>query len=151
MGSKIRTALALGWLAFLVAFCLQSPTRGAGNQIVVIVNKANPITSLTLADAKKYFMATKSVWPSGKRVTVVMMATDTPERGIALHEIFKMSDGDLSKYFLQAAFTGQIDAPPVEVASAAQMKQSVSGNAGAIGFVMKGDEDDTVKSVLTIP
>jgi hypothetical protein len=151
MASKIRIALALGWLAFLVGFCLQSPTHGAGTQIVVIVNKANPITSLTLADAKKYFMATKAVWPSGKRVTVVMTAADAPERGIALHEIFKMSDADVSKYFIQAAFTGQIDAPPVEVGAAAQMKQSVAGNAGAIGYVMKGDEDDSVKAVLTIP
>jgi hypothetical protein len=38
-----------------------------------------------------------------------------PERTVVLREIYKMSEGDYSKYFLQAAFTGKIPAPSKDV------------------------------------
>jgi hypothetical protein len=60
-----------------------------------------------------------------------------PERTVVLREIYKMSEGDYSKYFLQAAFTGKITAPSKDVASAAQVKQMVAGNPGAVGYVNK--------------
>jgi len=49
-----------------------------------------------------------------------------PERTVVLREIYKMSEGDYSKYFLQAAFTGKIPAP--SRTWAAQVKQMVAEN-----------------------
>lgn len=123
----------------------------AGDEVDIIVNKANAISDLSLAAAKIIFMGDKTTWPSGKRITVFMAAAGSPERAVVLREIFKMSDGEYSKYFMQAAFTGKVTAPPKEASSAAQMKQSVAGNPGAIGYVKKDDADDTVKVVLKIP
>ena len=62
-----------------------------------------------------------------------------------------MSDAEYTKYFMQAAFTGKVTAPPKEIGSPAQMKTTVAGNPNAVGYVMKADADDTVKVVLTIP
>ncbi len=123
----------------------------AQDEVDVIVNKANTLSELSAADAKKIFMGDKSVWPSGKRVTILMMAAGQPERAVILKEIYKMNDGDYNKYFLQAAFAGRITAPPKDVGSAAQMKQLVADNAGAIGYLKKGDVDDSVKVVLKFP
>jgi ABC-type phosphate transport system substrate-binding protein len=122
----------------------------AGGEVDVIVNKANTIDDLTLGDAKKVFMGDKSTWPSGKRVTILMLAPGQPERTIALREIYKMSEDDYGQYFTQAAFAGKVAAPPKDVGSAAQMKQAVAANPGAIGYVKKEDVDDTVKSVLKL-
>jgi hypothetical protein len=123
----------------------------AQDEVDVVVNKANSIAELSAGDAKKIFMGDKSVWPSGKRVTILMMAPGQPERAVILKEIYKMSDGDYNKYFLQAAFAGRITAPPKDVGSAAQMKQLVGENAGAIGYLKKSDVDDSVKVVLKFP
>jgi ABC-type phosphate transport system substrate-binding protein len=125
-------------------------TAAAGGEVDVIVNKANTIDDLPLADAKKVFMGDKTTWPSGKRVTILMLAPGQPERTAVLREIYKMADEGYEQYFTQAAFAGKVAAPPKDVASAAQMKQAVAANPGAIGYVKKEDLDDTVKSVLKL-
>ncbi len=140
--------------ALLVLASLALPPQrasAAGDEVDIIVNKANTIADLPLADAKKIFMGDKTTWPSGKRISVLMAAAGAPERAVVLREIFKMSDAEFTKYFMQAAFTGKVTAPPKEISSAAQMKTTVSGNPGAIGYVLKSDADDTVKVVLKIP
>jgi ABC-type phosphate transport system substrate-binding protein len=121
-----------------------------GEEVDIIVNKTNTIDDLPLADAKKAFLGDKTTWPSGKRVTVLMLAQGMPERALVLREIYKLPEDQLSQYFVQAAFAGKISAPPKEVASAAQMKQAVAANPGAIGYVKKEDVDDTVKAVLKL-
>ncbi len=122
----------------------------AGEEVDIIVNKANTIDDLSLADAKKVFMGDKSTWPSGKRVTILMLAQGLPERAVVLREIYKMPEDQFGQYFVQAAFAGKVAAPPKDIASAAQMKQAVAANPGAIGFVKKEDVDDTVKAVLKL-
>jgi ABC-type phosphate transport system substrate-binding protein len=122
----------------------------AGEEVDIIVNKANTIDDLPLADAKKVFLGDKTTWPSGKRVTILMLTPGQPERAVVLRQIYKMSEDDLSQYFTAAAFAGKISAPPKDIPSAAQMKQAVAGNPGAIGYVKKEEIDDTVKVVLKL-
>jgi len=123
----------------------------AADEVDVIVNKANTISDLPLPDARKIFLGEKTTWPSGKRVSILMLAQGQPERAVILREIYKMSEADYSKYFLQAAFAGKVSAPPKDVPSAAQVKQVVAENPGAIGYVKKEDVDDSVKVVLKFP
>ncbi len=139
-------------LAVLIAGSAPALRRAdaAGDEVDIIVNKANTVDDLSLADAKKIFMGDKSTWPSGKRVTVLMLGAGHPERATVLREIYKMPEDQLGQYFVQAAFAGKISAPPKDVASAAQMKQAIADTIGAIGYVQKEDLDDTVKSVLKL-
>ena len=122
----------------------------AGGEVDVIVNKANGIDDLSLADAKKIFMGDKTTWPSGKRVTILMLAPGQPERTTVLRQVYKMSEDEFVQYFTQAAFAGKVSAPPKDIAAATQMKQSVAANPGAIGYLKKEDVDDSVKVVLKL-
>jgi len=137
-------------ILFGSATLLLREAAAAGGEVDVIVNKANTIDDLSIADAKKVFMGDKTTWPSGKRITVLMLALGQPERGVVLREIYKMPEDQLGQYFVQAAFAGKVSAPPKDVGSAAQMKQSVADTLGAIGYVKKEDVDDTVKVVLRL-
>jgi hypothetical protein len=148
---KRAPSLLLAASVFLACGILQIGTAdGAGGEVDIIVNKANTIDDLSLADAKKAFMGDKSTWPSGKRVTVLMLAQGLPERAVVLREIYKLPEEQFDQYFVQAAFAGKVSAPPKEIASAAQMKQAVAANPGAIGYVKKEDVDGTVKVVLKL-
>jgi ABC-type phosphate transport system substrate-binding protein len=151
MTGKIALPLIGGVLAASLVWLPPHTAVAADEEVDVIVNKANTMGELSAADAKKIFMGDKSVWPSGKRITILMLAQGQAERSKVLHDIYKMAEGDYSKYFLQAAFTGRITAPPKDVAGAAQMKEQVAGNPGAIGYLKKGDVDDSVKVVLKLP
>jgi ABC-type phosphate transport system substrate-binding protein len=148
---KRAQSLLLAASVFLACGILQFRTAaGAGEEVDIIVNKANTIEDLSLADAKKAFMGDKSTWPSGKRVTVLMLAQGSPERAVILREIYKMPEDQLGQYFVQAAFAGKVSAPPKDVGSPAQMRQAVAANPGAIGYVKKEEVDDTVKAVLKL-
>jgi ABC-type phosphate transport system substrate-binding protein len=149
----MKRAPTLFMAVALLATCGTVLLRGiaaAGEEVDVIVNKANSVDDLQLGDAKKVFLGDKTTWPSGKRVTILMLAPGLPERAAVLRQIYKMSEDDYGQYFTQAAFAGKVAAPPKDVGSAAQMKQAVAANPGAIGFLKKEDVDDTVKVVLKL-
>ncbi|HEX4001661.1 MAG TPA: hypothetical protein VHX36_03380 [Candidatus Acidoferrales bacterium] len=147
-----QASLYLAAAALIVVCCAILVLRvSAADEVDVIVNKSNSIDSLSLADAKKIFVGDKGSWPNGRRITVVMLAVGQPERDVVMHDIYKMTESDYTKYFLQASFTGKVDAPPKDDGSASQVKADVAGNPGAIGYLKASDVDASVKVVLKIP
>jgi ABC-type phosphate transport system substrate-binding protein len=115
------------------------PAQAAGDPIVVIVNGANPVENLSVGELKKLFLSDRSRWDTGKAVAPVMIGPGSPERTSFLKIVCGMNDGDFSKYFLQAAFTGSSATPPKEVTSPAAVKSFVAGSPGGIGFLKAGD------------
>ncbi len=123
----------------------------ADDEVAVIVNPSNTVSGLSLADIHKIFLGEKSTWPNGKHILLVMAAPGSAERAVILKNVYKMSENDYAKYFLQASFTGAISAPPKDAASTAQVKQLVAENPGAIGYVNEQDVGDSVKVILKVP
>lgn len=150
MTKNIRWLMLFSLLGALCAARPWQPATSAGEEVDIVVNKSNTIGDQTAASLKPVFVCDKSTWPNGKRVSVLMLAPGSPERAVILREIYKMSEADYGKYFLQAAFSGRITAPPKDLASPAQMKQDVAANPGAIGYLKSSDVDDSVKVVLKL-
>ena len=136
----------------LIVGCTRLLTVSAGpEEVDVVVNKSNNTGPLSLEEARRIFVGEKSSWPGGKRITVLMLAPGQAERGVILREVLKMNESDYAKYFLQAAFTGRVEAAPREFPSAAQMKARLAANPNAIGYLNKQDVDDGLKILLRIP
>jgi ABC-type phosphate transport system substrate-binding protein len=142
------TILTLAFIASCARLLTVSATVG---EVDVIVNKLNNVGTLSHEEVRRIFIGEKSSWPDGKRISVLMLAPDQPERGVVLREVFKMSESDYTKYFLQAAFTGRVQAAPKNLPSAAQMKARLAANPNAIGYLNKEDVDDSVRVVLKLP
>jgi ABC-type phosphate transport system substrate-binding protein len=123
----------------------------AVNEVDVVVNKANGIAPLSRDELRRIFMGDKTSWPGGKRITVLMLAPDQPERVVILQALFKMNESEYTKYFLQAAFSGRVLAAPRDLPSGAQMKARLAANPNAIGYLKKEDVDDSVKVLLKLP
>jgi ABC-type phosphate transport system substrate-binding protein len=146
-----RILLATLTLA-LITSCARLLTVGASlAEVDVVVNKSNNIGPLSRQEVRRIFVGEKSSWPGGKRITVLMLAQDQLERGVILREVLKMNESDYTKYFLQAAFTGHVEAAPKQLSSAAQMKAHLAANPNAIGYLKKEDVDDSIRVVLKIP
>jgi ABC-type phosphate transport system substrate-binding protein len=126
-------------LAILAFFLSTPPWARAGDAIVVIVNSSNPVASLSLGELKKLFLGDKDRWDTGKYVAPVMIGPGAPERAAFLKIVCGMSDADMGKYFMQAAFAGRSVAPPKSVGSDEAVKSVVAGSPGAIGFVKASD------------
>ena len=147
----LAVAILAAPTAILVAGCFR-PVDAAGDPIVVIVNNANPVDNLSLGELKKLFLSDRSRWDTGKSVAPVMPGPGAPERTAFLKIVCGMSDDDMGKYFMQAAFTGKSATPPKEVGTPSALKAFVASSAGAIGFVKASDfrgdaSDGAVKAV----
>ena len=143
----LLTILALA----LLASCPQVLNSSADlEEIDVVVPKSSNAGSLSIEAVRKIFMGEKSSWAGGKRIIVLMLAPGQPERGVILREVFKMTESDYTKYFLQAAFTGRVQAAPKDLPSAAQMKARLAANPNAIGYLKKEDVDDSVRVLLQL-
>jgi ABC-type phosphate transport system substrate-binding protein len=119
-------------------------------EVYVVVNTSNKIATLSLEEVRRIFMGEKSSWAGGKRITVLMLAPDQPERVVVLQAVFKMNESEYTKYFLQAAFTGHVLAAPRDLPSAAQMKAQVAANPNAIGYLSRDDVNENVRVVLRL-
>jgi ABC-type phosphate transport system substrate-binding protein len=113
--------------------------------LAVIVNKNSGLDNVTSEELAKIFRAEKPKDPNGTRFTITAREAGSPERTAALAQIFKMSEDDYSKYFLQATFTGQVTSAPRTINGAAVAKQFVSVTPGAISYIRSSDADDSVK------
>ena len=123
-----------------------------GGPIVVIVNQANPLQNVSMAELRKIFLSDRNRWDTGKNIAPVIAAPGTAERVAFLKIVCGMRDAEFSKYFLQAAFTGKDVTPPREVLSSRDVKTTVAASPGAIGFIrgldFHGDgSDGGVKAV----
>ena len=104
-----RYLYAVGLL--VVLFASNAPTV-AEDEVAIIVNPSNSVASLSAGDLHRIFLGDKSTWPNGKHIFLVMAAPGSAERAVVLKNVYKMSEADYAKFFLQATFTGAVSAPP---------------------------------------
>lgn len=137
------------------SFCLliARPMPAAADELVIIVNAANPITSLTVQQAKAYFLRKNGTWPGGEKVRPVDRSDETPERKALLSKVIDLPSDGLKRYWLERQYASA-DQPPASVPDDASVLKFVAFFKGGIGFVNKGVLTGTggqgVKQVLTV-
>ena len=124
---------------------LSAPKADRDEALAVIVNKSNPAESMTLDELRKYCVQERKHWSNDKRVTVVLRDLGQAEREAVLKLIYRMSESDFTRYFLQAEFTGEVQAAPKHLSSAVGVRRFIFNVPGAVGFVRASDVDGTVK------
>ena len=120
---------------------------GPGAALAVIVNTGNPIDNLTMSDLRDLLLGRQATWSSGKRVTLVQVAGDTPERAAVLKACCRMSAGEYDRAMLQSVFTGQVSSGPKVVSSPLAVIKFVFNVPGSLGIVPAEAVPDTVKAV----
>ena len=113
--------------------------------LAIIVNKTNPIEAMTLAELRNVFLAERSRWPNGRRVTITMLDIGNPEREVVLRTVYRMREADFNRTFLRARFTGEATEEPKLLASPNNMVRFIFNAPGAIGYVRASSLDGSVK------
>jgi len=131
----------------LLGFAL--PARAAAEDIAVIVNPSNPITTMTMIQLRKIVLAQEGKWPGGGKIILWMTAPGQLERANTLKIVCGMTETDFTLHFMHASFNGDSGDPPKTAASGAQVRQSVAGSVNGLGFISAAQVDDSVK-VVTI-
>lgn len=147
--SRLLRLIFGGALLLLVAHtantAAQDPGVPAEDRLVFVVHRSNPTENLTLAELRRYLRGERRKWPNGRNVTVVMRNPGALERATVLREIYGMNEDEFARYFLHAAFVGDVAGPPKQVNSAHWMARFVFNVPGAIGYLRASELDDAVK------
>ncbi|MGB7846072.1 MAG: hypothetical protein WBL63_10680 [Candidatus Acidiferrum sp.] len=125
----------------------QQGRAGTEDCLAIVVNRSNPVDSLSLAELHKIFMGDQTHWSNGRRITVVMLEPGKVERQVVLNQIYRMDEKEFSKYFLHGMFTGEVHAAPKSLAASGEVLKFVFNVPGAIGYAKANDIDDSVKIV----
>jgi len=144
--------LAAGFCVVLLAGGLLSgaaPQEPANSKkfLAIIVNVANPLQSLSVVELRKIFRAEENYWPNGHHITIALPEPGQPEREVVLKEIYRMSERDFTRHFVQATFTGEALSAPKTLATASGLRKFIFNVPGAIGCIPADEVDTTVKVV----
>ena len=74
----------------------------------VIVNTANPVSSLTKAEASKFFLKKKSKWGHCSEVRPVELPGSSSVRGNFTKEIHSKKPAAISAYWQKQIFSGRV-------------------------------------------
>jgi ABC-type phosphate transport system substrate-binding protein len=132
-------------IATFIAFSL--PALLMAEDLVVVVNKSNPVDNLTKAQLKKIVLGEQGTWATGKKVSVVLRSPGQPERDGVLRSVCGMNEDDFNQYLMHANFSGDTGGAPKALSSGAAVRSLVMSIPGAIGFLHASDVNDTVKVV----
>jgi len=113
---------------------------------VVIVNNANPVTSLTTAELRRIFMKQTRMWPHGEPMVPVDWDSTHYLRAIFSKDVLTRSVREMQDYWVQQSMTQGVT-PPSTQRSARAVMRFVAGVPGAISYVPPSEVDDTVRVV----
>lgn len=127
----------LGPLALVTAILL-SPDAGRplprDLPFRVVVNKANPVSSLTRAELSAIFMRRVRSWPDGTEIRPVDHRVETVVRERFSRVVHGKSVAYVTRYWQRLIFAGRGIPPPV-VPSGGAVMELVRANRGAIGYI----------------
>jgi len=133
----------------LLTVALLSLGAAAQAQVAVIVNPKSPTASMTADQVASIFLGKSNTLPSGAAAAAV----DQPESAAVREQFYTKVTGkqaaQVKAAWSRLVFSGKAT-PPKELASSAEVKKFVAGNADAIGYIEKAALDGTVKAVLSV-
>jgi ABC-type phosphate transport system substrate-binding protein len=132
----MKPAIALSVLALLLA---NARTAAAGgDDVAIVVNKANKIETISAKDLKQIFSGEKPRWPDGGKIQTLATSAAMPEHKTAIQFLFGMSEPEYQKYCIHASFVGEAQKVPRESGASLAVLNLVAVIPGAVGFVRAG-------------
>jgi ABC-type phosphate transport system substrate-binding protein len=120
--------------SLLISMILAAAATPAAPPFTVVVNDANPISSLSEDEVSDLFLKKTSRWKDGSLVLPVDQGEDSHVRERFNHEVHRKSAAAVRAYWQQRIFSGR-DVPPPEKRGDAEVIAFVRNNAAAIGYV----------------
>lgn len=126
---------ALLVLGLLAPAMIEASQEGDGYRVVV--NKSNPVSSLSKKDLSKLFLKKTRKWGNGKKVVPIDLPQTSPTRERFSKEVHNRSIQAVRSYWRLRAFT-EGDSQPPELASETEVLEYVATDPVAIGYVSRG-------------
>ncbi len=128
----------------LMAVLTFTATVAQAEEVVLIVNPANPLTEMTLENVKKIYLGKSKFFPGGGKVIPADQPEKTLVREIFYDVMIDKSPAKLRAYWSKRIFTGK-GTPPIVKKGDEEMLAWVAEQPMALGYVFRKSVDDSVK------
>lgn len=146
MQTRRRLVLALAGL-LIGAPAVQAQSPAAGYRVVV--NAANPVSSVAARDLGRMFRKEVTRWKDGSAVQPVDQRTQSPARAAFTKQVHGRTVAAIAEFWRQQIFSGR-NVPPVERATDDEVLEYVRSTPGAIGYVSASAELGPQVKVLVV-
>ena len=113
------------------------PAPAAAQGYVVVVNSANPVSSVTPDQLGRFFRKQIVRWDNGTEVVPIDLAENSAVRERFSQAVMGRSTSAMKAWWQRQIFSGR-GVPPVEKASDSEVLAMVRSTPGAIGYVSAG-------------
>ena len=120
---------------FTVLILISQPAYS--EEIAVIVNKANPVSKLSMEDIKKFYVNDQLTWADGKTVSLFDLPTADPSRQKFSSVVIGKDAEKVAEEWASKKITNTAKNPPITVKSEILVQERVAKDAGGIGYIPK--------------
>lgn len=117
--------------------------------VVVIVNAANPVRSMSAEEVAALYLARSRTFSSGEFALVFDQPRDSALRKRFFKLVANMEIGQVNTYWSRLMFSGQ-EMPPQPLPGEQAVIDIVRRNPGAIGYVSAPPKEPNLRVVLQI-
>lgn len=136
-------------LRIALVLLLISSSHANAEDVAIVVNPDSVISELTPIEAKNLFLKKINKLPNGEKAVIRMLPEDDPATEYFCKRILKKNSREWKQYWTRLTFSGK-GREPKSVENVAMLKQFISENENAVGYMNVLDVDDTVKVVYVI-
>lgn len=137
-------------LPLLASLVLATVTSVANAGLAVIAHPSNPTTGISVDEASRIYLGKTRTLSSGTRVNAIDQNQGTASRDKFYKSVVQMDDRAVKSYWSKLLFTGKAQ-PPKEIGGDEEVKEWVSKNPDAVGYVDGKVLDRSVKVLLILP
>jgi ABC-type phosphate transport system substrate-binding protein len=147
----IKKKIIMWFFAVMVVLMFfRSGTVLANDSVVIIVNAANNVDSLTLHQVQEFYHNEKFMWPDGKKVTLYDLTVKDGARRKFSNIVLGQEPEKVAMEWANKKITNTAKNPPRMVRSTILMQNRVAKDPGAIGYLRKSDLTRTGVKVIAI-
>jgi ABC-type phosphate transport system substrate-binding protein len=132
--------------AVLILLSATVRTVAPAPAFVIVVNKANPVKTLTVVELRRIFMKQSRMWPHAEAIVPVDWDATSDIRQEFSQLVLNRSVREMAEFWVQQSMTQGL-APPSTQKSARAVLRFVASVPGAISYVPPGDVDDSVNVI----
>jgi ABC-type phosphate transport system substrate-binding protein len=133
----------------LALWCAIGHATQQQSSFVIIVNKGNPVKTLTIVELRRIFMKQSRMWLHAEPMVPVDWDGTSPIREMFSRQVLNRSVREMAEYWVQQSMTQGI-APPSTQRSARAVLRFVASVPGAISYLPIAEADDTVHVIKVI-
>ena len=126
-------------------FCLIIISVVTHAEVVLIVNKENPVSSINSNELKKLYLGKTKSFPNGEKAKPLELA-EGKAREEFLSTVLLKSESNLKAYWSRMIFSGK-GIPPHSYRSTEELIKAIVKDTSAIGFIDSSKLDETVKVI----